>query len=77
MKSLADTLLLPGPFSVIVMGNTALVRAMMEAGVRSVSSYPGSPTPEIAEAIAEIPQERRHFLFEFSTNDNLALDVAF
>ena len=77
MKSLAETLLLPGPFSEIVMGNTALVRAMMEAGVRSVSSYPGSPTPEIAEAIEALPQERRPFRFEFSTNEKVALEVAF
>jgi len=55
-----------GP-SEIVMGNTAIVRAMIEAGVRVVTSYPGSPTPEIAEAIRNIPSENCPFYFEFST----------
>ncbi|MBU0934304.1 MAG: indolepyruvate ferredoxin oxidoreductase, partial [Spirochaetes bacterium] len=64
-------------FSELVIGNTALVRAMMEAGVRVVTSYPGSPTPEIAEAIRAIPAEKRPFYFEFSTNEKVATEVAF
>ncbi len=66
-----------GPFEEIVMGNTALVRAMVEAGTRVVSSYPGSPTPEIATAIQSIPPEERPFYFEFSTNEKVATEVAF
>ena len=66
-----------GPFEEIVMGNTALVRAMVEAGTRVVSSYPGSPTPEIATAIQTIPPEERPFYFEFSTNEKVATEVAF
>jgi indolepyruvate ferredoxin oxidoreductase alpha subunit len=64
------------PFSEIVMGNTALVRAMVEAGTRVVTSYPGSPTPEIAAAIQSIPPEKRPFYFEFSTNEKVATEVA-
>ena len=52
MKNLADILLDPSGGSEIVMGNTAIVRAMIESGVRVVTSYPGSPTPEIADAIS-------------------------
>jgi indolepyruvate ferredoxin oxidoreductase, alpha subunit len=51
MKHMASMLMREGPFEEIVMGNTALVRAMVEAGTRVVTSYPGSPTPEIATAI--------------------------
>jgi len=65
------------PFSEIVMGNTALVRAMVEAGTRVVASYPGSPTPEIAEAIRSIPIAQRPFYFEFSTNEKVATEVAY
>lgn len=77
MKDLGETLLRKEPFSEIVIGNTAVVRAMVESGVRSVTAYPGSPTPEIAEAIAAIPAEKRPFRFEFSTNEKVALEVAF
>jgi indolepyruvate ferredoxin oxidoreductase, alpha subunit len=45
--------------------------------VRVVSSYPGSPTPEIADAIRSIPPAGRPFHFEFSTNEKVAVEVAF
>ncbi len=77
MKRLGDMLLEPGAFSEIAIGNAALVRAMVESGVEIVTSYPGSPTPEIAEAIRSIPAERRPFRFEFSTNEKVATEVAF
>ena len=53
------------------------VRAMIESNVRVVTSYPGSPTPEIATAIAQIPKEKRPFYFEFSVNEKVASEVAF
>ena len=77
MKKLADMLLSRDKFSELVIGNTALVRGMMEAGVRVVTSYPGSPTPEIAAAIGMIPVEQRPFYFEFSVNEKVATEVAF
>ncbi len=77
MKRMGDMLLRQEPFSEIVMGNTALVRAMVEAGTRVVTSYPGSPTPEIATAIQSIPADRRPFYFEFSTNEKVATEVAY
>lgn len=76
MKLLADMLLRKEAFSEIVMGNTALVRAMIEAGTQVVTSYPGSPTPEIAAAIKSIPRDQRPFYFEFSTNEKVATEVA-
>ena len=77
MKQLGDMLLREEPFEEIVMGNTALVRAMVESGTRVVTSYPGSPTPEIAAAIGAIPQDRRPFYFQFSTNEKVATEVAY
>ena len=76
MKNMGAMLLSKTPFSEIVMGNTALVRAMVEAGTRVVTSYPGSPTPEIATAILSIPTADRPFAFEFSTNEKVAAEVA-
>lgn len=77
MKHMGDMLLTRPAFSEIVMGNTSLVRAMVEAGTRVVSAYPGSPTPEIATAIRSIPGEQRPFYFEFSTNEKVAMEVAY
>lgn len=77
MKNLGEMLLQREAFSEIVMGNTAIVRAMIEAGTRVITSYPGSPTPEIASAIAAIKKEDRPFYFEFSTNEKVATEVAY
>ncbi|MBF0545460.1 MAG: indolepyruvate ferredoxin oxidoreductase [Candidatus Riflebacteria bacterium] len=76
MKKLGSVLMKPESFSEIVMGNTALVRAMIESGTKVVTSYPGSPTPEIASAIASISPSDRPFYFEFSTNEKVATEVA-
>jgi len=77
MKYMGDMLLRQPAFSEIVMGNTAIVRAMVESGTRVVTAYPGSPTPEIATAIRSIPSDKRPFYFEFSTNEKVAMEVAF
>lgn len=66
----------PGAISERVMGNIALVRAFLETQTRVVTSYPGSPTPEIASGIHAIPPERRPFHFEFSVNEKVATEVA-
>ena len=77
MKDMGEMLLRREGFSEIVIGNTALVRAMVESGVGVVTSYPGSPTPEIAAAIASMPAAQRPFYFEFSVNEKVATEVAF
>ena len=69
MKKINDILMTKDPFEEILMGNEAVVRAMVETGTRVIASYPGSPTPEIAAAILSIPQDRRPFYFEFSVNE--------
>lgn len=61
-------------FKAYVMGNYALARAMIESGVRVITSYPGSPTPEIAEALSYFKD--RDFYFEFSSNEKVAIEKA-
>jgi len=73
----SSSLIQSEPWSDIVMGNTAIVRAMAVSGTRVVTAYPGSPTPEIADAIARIPAGERPFYFEFSTNEKVASEIAF
>lgn len=77
MKDLGKILISKKSFSEIVIGNTALVRAMIESGTKVITSYPGSPTPEIASAINSINKKDRPFYFEFSTNEKVATEVAF
>ncbi|MBT6751998.1 MAG: indolepyruvate ferredoxin oxidoreductase, partial [Desulfobacula sp.] len=77
MKNLGDLLIDKNPFDEILMGNQAIVRAMIETNTKVVASYPGSPTPEIATAIQSIPFEKRPFYFEFSVNEKVATELAF
>jgi indolepyruvate ferredoxin oxidoreductase alpha subunit len=77
MKDLGLMLLQKNAFSEIVMGDTAIVRGMIESGVRVATSYPGSPTPEIGDAIHAIPLVDRPFYFEFSVNEKVATEVAY
>lgn len=56
----------------MISGNEAIARGFYEAGGRLASSYPGSPTVELLEAV-------RHYdgiYTEFSTNEKVALEVA-
>jgi len=76
MATVKELLLSKDPAAGIMIGNTAVVRAMIESGTRVVTAYPGSPTPEIATAIATMPAARRPFYFEFSTNEKVATEVA-
>jgi indolepyruvate ferredoxin oxidoreductase alpha subunit len=77
MKDLSVVLSSDKINSEILMGNYVIVRAMLEAGVNVVTSYPGSPTPEIADAISLIKDKYDDFYFEFSVNEKVATEVAF
>lgn len=70
------TLLHPTPFHDIALGNHALARAIVETGTRVVTTYPGSPTPEIATLLGSIPEAERPFYFEYSANEKVALEIA-
>ncbi len=77
MAALNALLLQSAPWSELIMANHALVRAMIEAETMVVTTYPGSPTPEIADAILSIPSAQRPFYFEYATNEKVALEVAY
>lgn len=76
MRQLGAELIRETPFEAILMGNQALVRAMVESGTSVVSSCPGFPLPEIVTAIQSIPKDQRPFYFEFSANEKSATEVA-
>lgn len=57
------------------MGNEAIARGALEAGVRVATGYPGTPSTEIIEALAEVSEEMGIYV-EWSTNEKIALEVA-
>ena len=77
MSTFVDSMLAEEPWAGLMMGDHAVVRAMIEAGVMVATHYPGSPTPEIADAIMAIPEDRRPLHFEYSANEKVALETAF
>jgi len=59
----------------LLMGNEAIARGAVEAGVRVAAGYPGTPSSEIVEALAAAAKERG-FYVEWSTNEKVAFEVA-
>jgi indolepyruvate ferredoxin oxidoreductase alpha subunit len=58
-----------------LMGNEAIARGAWEAGVGVAAAYPGTPSTEILETLGRYPAADLHA--EWSTNEKVALDVAF
>ncbi|UCC59802.1 MAG: indolepyruvate ferredoxin oxidoreductase, partial [Dehalococcoidia bacterium] len=61
--------------SVLMMGNEAIARGAIEAGVDFCSAYPGTPSTEITESLARVAD---HFglYVEWSTNEIVSLEAA-
>jgi len=59
----------------LLLGNEAIVRGALEAGVAFVSCYPGTPSSEVPDTFARLAAEG-DFTFEYSTNEKVALEVA-
>jgi indolepyruvate ferredoxin oxidoreductase alpha subunit len=60
---------------IILLGNEAIVRGALEAGVNFVSTYPGTPASEIGNIFYKIAKDADVY-FEFSTNEKVALEAA-
>ena len=59
----------------LLLGNEAIARGAVEAGVRVVSSYPGTPSTEITEVIA-VKSDPDKVHVEWAPNEKVALEVA-
>jgi indolepyruvate ferredoxin oxidoreductase alpha subunit len=59
----------------LLLGNEAIARGALEAGVAFATTYPGTPSSEIAENFFRIARETDLY-FEYSTNEKVALEVA-
>jgi len=56
------------------MGNEAIARGALEAGVSVAAGYPGTPSSEIIENLAKVAKER-HLYVEWSANEKVAMEV--
>jgi len=59
----------------LLLGNEALARGAIEAGVAFASTYPGTPSSEIALNFFQISRESDLY-FQYSTNEKVAMEVA-
>ena len=57
----------------LMLGNEAVARGLYEAGCAFVSSYPGTPSTEITEAIAKYQE----VYAEWAPNEKVAMEAAF
>jgi len=51
-------LLSPAKSNVLFLGNEAIARGALEAGVSVATGYPGTPSSEVIESLAPVARER-------------------
>ncbi len=59
----------------LLLGNEAIARGAIEAGVAIGATYPGTPSSEISLALFQMSHECDLY-FEYSTNEKVAMEVA-
>ena len=59
----------------MLMGNEAIARGALEAGVDVVAGYPGTPSSEIIETLARVSAQQNLYV-EWSVNEKVAMEVA-
>lgn len=63
---------------VLLLGNEAIVRGALEAGVQFISTYPGTPASEIGNIFydfSRFSKIAKNFYFEYSVNEKIALEA--
>ncbi len=64
---------------VFLLGNEAIARGAIEAGIDVFAAYPGTPSSEVADTLSEacrILKGRMDFYMEYSSNEKVAVEVA-
>lgn len=59
----------------LLLGNEAIVRGALEAGINVVTCYPGTPSSEVPDSFRRIKNCDR-FYMEYSVNEKVAMEVA-
>jgi len=61
----------------VFLGNDAIVRGALEAGVQFISTYPGTPSSEIGNTFSYLTKNfKTDFYFEYSINEKVAMEAA-
>lgn len=60
---------------VLLLGNEAITRGILETGIGVMTTYPGTPASEIADTTSLIAKDAGVYM-EYSTNEIVALEVA-
>lgn len=61
--------------SQLLMGNEAIARGALEAGVGVAAAYPGNPSSEIIATLSQVAKQLNLYV-EWSINEKVALEVA-
>ena len=59
----------------LLLGNEAVVRGAVEAGLALASSYPGTPSSEVPDTLFALRQDGEYYM-EYATNEKVAMEVA-
>jgi len=59
----------------LLLGNEAIARGALEAGIGFAAAYPGTPSSEILETLARV-SKKMNFHAEWSTNEMVAVEAA-
>jgi indolepyruvate ferredoxin oxidoreductase alpha subunit len=62
--------------SLFMLGNEAIARGAIEAGIQVFAAYPGTPSSELSETLINLSKEL-DFHAEWSVNEKVAFEVAF
>ena len=57
----------------LLLGNEAIVRGALEAGINIVTCYPGTPSSEVPDNFRRIKGCERFYL-EYSVNEKVAME---
>ncbi len=60
---------------VLLLGNEAIARGALEAGIAIATTYPGTPASEIGDALARVAKDAGIY-FEYSINEMVAVEMA-
>ena len=61
---------------IILLGNEAIARGILEAGVIVAAAYPGTPSSEIMPSLAECVPYHPELRIEWSVNEKVAFEIA-
>jgi len=70
-----EVLLLPPHSKAVLMGNEAIARGAIEAGIGVATGYPGTPSSEVIMSLSRVAKELGMYV-EWAVNEKVALEIA-